>query len=203
MTAMPTATSAINWSSEPDHARDRARLEGKMALLEFSRAPRCAGSVRLVSEVYPQVKVARFISAHFAAARIPTLERPEVGEQFNVVWTPTLIVTEPDGTERHRIVGFLPAEDLLAQLDLALAKAEFGRGHFAQAERAFETIVCDHADTIAAPEADYWAGVSKYKHTRDREDLKTTGERLRDRYPGSEWAKKGSVWLTTAQTAAS
>jgi hypothetical protein len=181
--------------SDPTAAMERAAQENKMVLLEFSRAPRCAGSVRLAAEIYPQERVSSFICRHFVPVRIPTLERPDQGERFNVVWTPTLIVSEADGLERHRVVGFLGTDDLLAQLDLGLAKAEFGRNRFQESEHAFDAIVRRYPGTIAAPEADYWAGVSKYKYSRDREDLKATGERLRARYPDSEWARKGSVWI--------
>jgi len=187
---------SVAWLSDVEQAMTVARGEGKMVLLEFSRAPRCAGSVRLDQEIYPQDRVAASICRHFVPVRIPTLERPDDGERFNVVWTPTLIMAEADGTERHRLVGFLPADELLAQLDLGRAKAEFGRGLFQEAERSFGSIVDRFPATIAAAEADYWSGVSRYKHTRDRQDLKATGERLRARYPQSEWTKKGSVWLS-------
>jgi hypothetical protein len=187
--------SQIAWLSDADQGFRQAGSAGKMALLEFSRAPRCAGSVRLQAEIYPREFVSRFIGDHFVPVRIPTLERPNDGERFNVVWTPTLIVTEADGTERHRIIGFLPPDELIAQLELGLAKAEFGRSRFEHAQCAFESIVRDHPATIAAPEADYWAGVSQYKYTRDRQHLRATGERLRDRYPQSEWKTKASVWL--------
>jgi Thioredoxin-like domain len=186
---------AVAWMSDIEQAMTVARQEGKMVLLEFSRAPRCAGSVRLEAEIYPQERVASSICRHFVPVRIPTLERPDDGERFNVVWTPTLIMAEADGTERHRVVGFLPADELLAQLDLGRAKADFGRGRFQESEQAFAAVVDRYPATIAAAEADYWTGVSRYKHTRDREDLRATGERLRARYPESEWAKKGSVWL--------
>lgn len=193
--ASPSAASMISWLSSPDEGFERAGSEGKLALLEFSRAPRCAGSVRLVAEIYPQEKIFTFICRHFVPVRIQTIEHPQYDGRFNVVWWPTLIIAEPDGAERHRVVGFLPADDLLVQLDLGVAKAAFGRNEFERAQRAFQDIVRAHPGSLAAPEADYWSGVSEYKHTHDRAALKATGERLRDEYPNTEWAIKGSVWL--------
>jgi len=104
-------------------------------------------------------------------------------------------LAEPDGTERHRVVGFLPADDFLAQLHLGLAKAAFSRGQFGAAKTAFEMIATRHPQTDAAPEAVYWAAVSDYKATGNPEFLKKGGVDLRQRWPQSEWAKKGSVWV--------
>ena len=52
-----------------------------------------------------------------------------------------------------------------------------------------------HPQTDAAPEAVYWAAVSDYKATGNPEFLKKDGVDLRQRWPQSEWAKKGSVWV--------
>ncbi len=106
-----------------------------------------------------------------------------------------MIISEADGTERHRFVGFLPADDFLAQLQLGLAKAAFSRGQFEPARRAFEAVVEQYPQSDAAPEGIYWAGVSSYKATGKPEFLKQAGAKLKEKYPQSEWAKKGSVWV--------
>lgn len=51
-----------------------------------------------------------------------------------------------------------------------------------------------YPNTPEAPEALYWAGVSKCKATGDAAALKETGQRLGDRYQDSTWATKASVW---------
>lgn len=45
-----------------------------------------------------------------------------------------------------------------------------------------------------APEALYWAGVSKYKASGDPGALARTAEAFRTRFTDSPWAKKASVW---------
>ncbi len=122
-------------------------------------------------------------------------ERPEDFGRFRAEWTPTLIIAEPDGTERYRFVGFLPVEDFLAQLRLGLARAAFSRGEFRKAQDALRGVAETHPHSEAAPEALYWAGASAYKATHDPEHLRETGKVLRARYPRSDWAKKSSVWL--------
>jgi outer membrane protein assembly factor BamD (BamD/ComL family) len=112
-----------------------------------------------------------------------------------VQWTPTLIVLDPEGVERHRVEGFLPVDDFLAQLELGLAKIAFQRASYADAEARFRSVCEAHAGSGAAPEACYWAGVAAYKASNDPAPLKATAQRLQKAYPGSEWTRKASVWL--------
>ncbi len=138
----------------------------------------------------------RFVSEHFVPVKIHVKERPQDFGRFKAEWTPTVIVAEADGTERHRYVGYLPAEDFLAQLELGLAKAAFSRGQFDAAQRAFRDLVTRYPKTEAAPEAVYWSAVSAYKASGKPESLKQGGAELQQKYPQSDWAKKGSVWVS-------
>jgi hypothetical protein len=122
-------------------------------------------------------------------------EQKPTFERLNVHWTPTLLVLDPDGVERHRVEGFLPVDDFLAQLELGLAKVAFQRGVYEEAAKRFRTVCEAHVRTGAAPEACYWAGVSAYKATNDPAPLKATAQKLQKDYPESEWTRKASVWL--------
>jgi hypothetical protein len=55
-------------------------------------------------------------------------------------------------------------------------------------------VVARHPDTEAAAEAQYWAGVARYKATGSAEALADTAKSFRQRYSGTSWAKKASVW---------
>ena len=114
--------------------------------------------------------------------------------RFGVDWTPTILILDPDGNERHRIEGFLPNDDFLAQLHLGLAQTAFKAGKFEQAAEGFERILHDFPGTDAAPEAQYWAGVSRYKATGSADALKATADAFNERYRDSTWAKKASIW---------
>ena len=117
-----------------------------------------------------------------------------LGDRYDAHWTPTALVLDEDGEERHRIEGFLPADDFLAQLALGVAKAAFSHARFPAAEEGFREVVTRHPDTDAAAEAQYWAGVAQYKATGDAKALAETARSFRDRYAGTSWAKKASVW---------
>jgi hypothetical protein len=148
--------------------------------------------------VYPDPRVAELIGAHFVPVRVHAKEQAEqfqaLGARFDAQWTPTTIIVDHSGLERHRIEGFLPAEDFLAQLRLGLAQSKFSRGLFTEAEDQFSSVVEEFPDTDAAPEALYWAGVSRYKALNDPTALSATAEEFRNRYSDTSWAKKASVW---------
>ncbi len=135
------------------------------------------------------------MNEHFVPVKIHIKERKQDFGRFKVEWTPTLVLSEADGTERYRFEGYLPPEEFAARIQLGLAKAAFGRGEFEHAHRAFETVVSRFVRTDAVPEAIYWSGVSQYKATGKPEFLKEAGLKLKQKYPQSEWAKKGSVWV--------
>lgn len=148
--------------------------------------------------MYPEERVTRFIGEHFIPARVHVQRQPEdfrrLGERYSAQWTPTILLLDPTGTERHRIEGFLPADEFLAQLALGLARSSFAREDWADAERRFRDIVKRYPETDAAPEALYWAGVSRYKGSGDGAALAETGRAFKERYRDSTWAKKASVW---------
>ena len=148
--------------------------------------------------MYPAPTIAGVINQHFIPVRVHVKNDAEafqrLGGMFDAQWTPTTLIVDPSGNERHRIEGFLPVDDFASQLELGLAKAAFGRGRFDEAERSFERVLKDHPDTDAGPEAQYWAGVSRYKASGDAGALAETAKRFTEHYAGSTWAKKASVW---------
>ena len=150
--------------------------------------------------MYPDERVARFIQENFIPARIHVKDQPEdyrrFGQQYHAQWTPTILVIDPGGTERHRIEGFLPAQDLLSQLMLGLGHSAFAREQWDEAERRFREVVDTFPNSEAAPEALYWAGVSRYKGKGDATALRSTAGAFQRQYQDSSWAKKASVWST-------
>ena len=121
-------------------------------------------------------------------------EQQPTFKRFNAQWTPTQILLDTDGVERHRIEGFLPVDDFLAQLSLGLGKLHFQRGDYAEAEKDLRSVCESFPRSGAAPEACYWSGVAAYKRTNDASHLGSTARELKERYPESEWTRKGSVW---------
>lgn len=148
--------------------------------------------------MYSDQRVARFISDQLEPVRVHVRDQKDeykrLSERYNAQWTPTVLVLDSEGEERHRVEGFLPVGDFLSQVALGLAKSAFQRKDYADAERRYREIVDQFSSTDAAAEALYWAGVSKYKASGDASALKATNTAFRERYQDTAWAKKASVW---------
>ena len=111
-----------------------------------------------------------------------------------MLWTPAILIFESGGVERFRIEGYLPNDEFRAHLELSLARIAFMHKQWADAERRYAEIVARLPDTVAAAEAQYWAGVAKYKGANDHTALGRTAAAFKTRYTDSVWAKKASVW---------
>ena len=148
--------------------------------------------------MWPDERVVSFVNENFIPARVHVKEDAEAyrrfGDKYNALWTPTILELDYDGVEHHRIEGFLPNDDFLAQLMLGRARIDIEQGKFPEAEKRFREIVDKFPNTDAAPEALYWAGVARYKATHDHTPLKETAQAFKTRYQDSSWAKKASVW---------
>ena len=117
-----------------------------------------------------------------------------MAKRFSVKWTPTIIIFDKDVSEHHRFIGFLPPDDFIGQLILGKGKAEFDLDHFEQAVQSFREILVRYPRADAAPEAQYFLGVAKYKASHDPKELKLGLEVLQRDYPNSEWTKKAQVY---------
>ena len=148
--------------------------------------------------MYPDPRVREFIARHFVPVRVHPKENAEafreLGDRYDAHWTPTILILDGGGTERHRIEGYLPADEFLAQLALGGAKAAFDRKDYAAAERLYRDVLQQFPNAEPAPEAQYWAGVSKYRATNDPSALKATADAFANKYQTSTWATKASVW---------
>ena len=138
--------------------------------------------------------MAGLIRDNFVPVKIHVKENPAAFERFGAQWTPTIIIDDPEGTERYRFEGYLPPDEFMAQLELGLAKTAFAKNDFAKAEGLYRDIVKRFPTSAAGPEALYWAGVSNYKATNNAAALKDTAEAFRTKYSDSQWATKASVW---------
>jgi tetratricopeptide (TPR) repeat protein len=148
--------------------------------------------------VWPDERVSRFVAENFIPARVHVKDDAaafkKYGEKYAAQWTPTILELDAEGVERHRIEGFLPADDFLGQLMLGRAKIHFQEQKWQDAEKMFRRVFEELPDSDAAPEALYWMGVTRYKETGDPTALKETARAFTTRYTDSSWAKKASIW---------
>ena len=142
---------------------------------------------------YPNPKVIDFFSKHLIPVRVLISSKPRP-QKFRVQWTPTLVLLDEEGEEHHRTVGFLAPEELLPSLMLGIGKSYFDRELFTESEQILGQLLKEYSRSDAAPETTYYLGVSRYKRTHSPGELKKTVEALQKNFPGSEWAKRASVY---------
>jgi thioredoxin-related protein len=142
---------------------------------------------------YPDETVGEFIQQNLVPIRVPFDAKP-LSEQFNVVWTPTLVLLDQDGKEHHRTTGFLPPEELIPSLLLGIGKLHFDKKRLEDAISRFDELLAQYAHSHAAAEAVYYRAVSRYKATNKAEPLKEAYQELQANYPSSEWAQRAAPY---------
>ena len=147
--------------------------------------------------MWPDERVVRLVTENFLPARVhvrqDAADFKRFGERYGAPWTPTILVLDAEGVERHRIEGFLPLEDFLAQVTIGLGHLAFQAGRWKEAGARFRDVVDHLPQAEGAPEALYWAGVARSKGG-DAGALAETARQFETSYTDSGWAKKAAVW---------
>jgi tetratricopeptide (TPR) repeat protein len=138
---------------------------------------------------YPNKNVTEFINNSVIPLRVRYDAHP-LASDFNLKWTPTLIILDMEGKEHHRSVGFLSPEELIPSLLLGIAKVYFDLNEFKESLLSLAKILSDFPNSSPAPEAIYLRGVCMYKSTNNPKGLKEAYEQLQTQYPLSEWTKR-------------
>ena len=138
---------------------------------------------------YPDSRVSDFVEKKMIPLQVPYNHQP-LSTDFNVKWTPTLVMLDAEGKEHHRTVGFLGPEELIPSLLLGVAKVHFDLEQIDPALADLEALLAGYPKSDAAPEAIFLRGVSRYKSTHDAKPLKEAYEMLEAQHPKSEWTKR-------------
>jgi tetratricopeptide (TPR) repeat protein len=143
---------------------------------------------------YPQDEVAATIAAHAIPLQFDN-SKPENNRflhGIHHIWTPDIRVLHHDGFELYRWDGFLPPSEFVARALCGFGLAYLRLKRFDQAEAVYVDALKRFSTTYAAPEAQYYLGVTRYRRDPDSDELLIQWERLRSRYPESEYRVKQS-----------
>lgn len=138
---------------------------------------------------YPNGKVVQFIQENLVPVQLKSDTQP-MAKDYNVKWTPNLLILDSEGKEHHRIIGFLPPVEFIPSLLLGIGKTHFDLDRFNEAIAAFDKLISEHGYSNAAPEAVFFRGVTLYKSTHQPSHLKDAYQQLQTRYHYSEWARR-------------
>jgi hypothetical protein len=136
-----------------------------------------------------------FINENFIPLSVHIKENPKNFHRFDVSWTPTVLVMDPDGKERWRLEGYLSKDEFLANLEMGLGRVAFMKKDLAAAERHYTAVLEQYPDSKFAPEAVYWQGVTRYTATHDHNILGDVAKTFTEKYQDSIWAEKSLPWL--------
>ena len=140
---------------------------------------------------YPNEKVARELNDRFVPCKVESAKHPELAKRLAVRWLPGLaVIDSTDERPASIAIGFLPPEDLLAELTFGRAIAAMAQKRYDDAHALFREIA-ENPTADRAPEAYYWWGVSKYRQTKDLQaSLLELWPNILEKWPKSPWARK-------------
>jgi len=196
----------ITWFTEDqtEAAVDASRMVLKPIFIDFW-SPGCKGCAKMEVVTYEDDEVIRHLSERFVCIKYntksPNTHLKKLIGHAPLLWTPTFVVLDYHLSEMRRIVGYLPPEELLAELQLSVGLIELLHNNAHSAYEMIETVVNNFSETHVAPEALYWLGVAAFrKHGRSLNALVPKWQAIYDRYPGSAWWTKADVLEAVIET---
>ncbi len=143
---------------------------------------------------YPQQAVVETILAHAVPIQIDNskAENNRFLHSIHHIWTPDIRILYHDGFELYRWDGFLPPAEFAARALCGFGLAYLRLKRFDQAEAVYVDALRRFSTTYAAPEAQYYLGVTRYRRDPNSDELLTQWANLRSRYPLSEYRVKQS-----------
>ncbi len=142
---------------------------------------------------YPNEAVIEHLSENVVSMRAPHDADP-LSLMFNVRWTPSFHIVDPEGRQHQMNKGFLPPLEFIPWILMGRGRSHFDRSEFDQAAMVFDRIETEYPKSHWLPEVVYWGGVTEYKKTGDPQTLRRVHEKLEAHFPESLWKKKASPY---------
>jgi hypothetical protein len=190
--------STIEWYTQGrvDDAAARAKRELRPLLVDLW-SPGCRGCEWMEVCTYADAHVQALLLTEFICVKYDMQradgDLPRLAGNTPVLWTPTLIVLD-NGAEMRRTVGYVPPDELTAELDVALGLVALHQGALDDALERFQDVADRMPQPTVAPEALYWAGVAAYyREGRCQTALARWWREIGARYPRSAWYRRADV----------
>lgn len=167
---------------------------GTRLLMMFFYRPECEGSEKMINETFRDENVLRVIERETAPVICNISEQNEMAKKFHVDWTPAFVITDEEGNELERWVGFLPPQDFIPQLLLSKGLAAFHLNRLEESILLLEELVDEYPHSELVPEAEYFLGAANFRKTGETEKLAEVCHSLMITHPESPWTKRCSIW---------
>ncbi len=182
---------SIEWVADVALAHTRSVKEGKPLYLFFC-SPGCYFCQKMESDSFTRQKVIDLFQKGILAVRVSPQE-PSWYKTYNVKFTPTCILLNPEGNEEERSTGFLEANGMMAFLLLGIAKCCYDTGRLEEGGAYIETLTKDYPNSAQAPEGFFLRGIFRYHADHNRDHFKESFDILHERYHDSIWMKRARL----------
>lgn len=145
---------------------------------------------------YSDERVQKFIEKEFIPLKSQCFwdKRTELMKKYDIAWTSTFLIQDAEGKVHRKLVGFIPTDDFLAQLQFAKGILFFEKYRHDEAMKWFTAVIEEHPDSGVSPEAVFFLGVTEYKKTHDAGALRRVYDTLSSKHPQSEWARRAQPY---------
>jgi hypothetical protein len=142
---------------------------------------------------YPDQQVSEFINTNLIPIQLLSNAKP-YADDFNIQWTPAIIVLDENGKEHFRTIGFLPPEEFIPAVRFGIPKIHFDHKQYREAIDGADKLIKDYPNSRIVPETIYWQGVARFEETNDPQYLKAIYKKLQADYPSSEWTQRAEPY---------
>ncbi len=145
---------------------------------------------------YSNEKVQTFIGEEYVPLKSQCFwkQRTELMKQFDIVWTPTFLIHDSGGRVHRKLVGYIPADDFLAQLKFGKGMIFIEKERNEEAIKWFGKVIEEHPGAGVVPETVFFLGVAQYKKTHEANALRRVYDTLTEKYTHSEWARRAQPY---------
>ena len=102
---------------------------------------------------YPNPRAAEFVKDWMIGLRVDVKSQRDLAMEFQIQYTPTVIILDENRKEHYRSVGFHPPDQLLPELMVAAAKVHYQNKQFRQALALSKKMLADYPRNTWAAEA--------------------------------------------------
>lgn len=183
---------SIEWQNDLGYAEDSASSSRKPILLYYDK-PECLGCQQMDVTTYSTEQAIGFVKEYLIPVKID-VEKKSYYEKYNVIWTPTTLLLDYQGTEIQRTIGYLDLNEFLAFMHLGIAKVHINNSDLDAANVHLNRLFDQYPDSCALPEAIFFQGINLSKKRNDRSELKNAYEKLVSEHPESSWAKRATPY---------
>ncbi len=181
---------AIRWMPGIKVAAAKAR-EMNWNLFLYFFSPDSDSCKALDDRTFSDGRVQGELAKDFIPTRVDRTIAKDLAVKCRVAWTPTIIFLDSNGREYHRVVGFLPGDDLIGHIYIGRGRIAFGKEIWDKAMSAFKHVVDRHPMYDLGAEAQYWYAAAKYnRQGKDATVLRKNYQLLRNKFPDSAWTRR-------------